>query len=209
MAKGGAYLDSLLIEYGLCGWFPAGIFFLHFVVGFSNVFLYLGNTMATWIPRDLQCPSEDGGYEGGGSGFDGGGGGGGGIQTNGSQKDATFSFNQTSNLSATNNLHLASSPSWLSPVNKSASLALEWNLICDREHLVNLTEVFFFVGCIVGCTFCGYLSDKFGRRRTVMASGLFAGFVGIFMIWVPNLEFYCALRFLLGIAFTGLTTMSS
>ena len=55
MAKGGAYLDGLLLELGICGWFPLGIFCLHFVVGFSNVFLYLGNTMATWIPKDLNC----------------------------------------------------------------------------------------------------------------------------------------------------------
>ena len=91
----------------------------------------------------------------------------------------------------------------------TTSLALEWDLICDREYLVNLTEVFFFVGCIIGCTFCGYLSDKFGRRATAMTSGLLAAFVGVFVLWVPNLPSYCVLRFLLGIAFTGLSTMAS
>jgi MFS family permease len=53
------------------------------------------------------------------------------------------------------------------------------------------------------------LSDTFGRRHIIMASGLFATVVGLQVLWIPNVYAYLAIRFFLGIAYTGLMTTST
>lgn len=44
----------------------------------------------------------------------------------------------------------------------------EWNLVCDREHLASVVEMCFLVGAAVGSIFSGWVSDRYGRRHTLM-----------------------------------------
>jgi hypothetical protein len=51
-------LNDLLIQLGVCGWFPLGIFFLQIIISVSLSFLFLGNAMATHTPK-FWCGDQD------------------------------------------------------------------------------------------------------------------------------------------------------
>lgn len=46
----------------------------------------------------------------------------------------------------------------------------EWNLVCDKEYLKNVGEMFFLVGVAAGGIISGYLSDRFGRKHMLFIS---------------------------------------
>lgn len=48
------------------------------------------------------------------------------------------------------------------------TVVTEWSLVCDRYHLVSVTEMSFLVGTAIGSLCSGWVSDKFGRRHTLM-----------------------------------------
>ena len=48
---GAAEFDELLIRLGICGWFPLGVFFVQMTSGICACFLFLGNSMATYVPK--------------------------------------------------------------------------------------------------------------------------------------------------------------
>lgn len=40
----------------------------------------------------------------------------------------------------------------------------EWDLVCNREYLTNVSQTIFMFGILVGNMFFGGLADKLGRR---------------------------------------------
>lgn len=46
----------------------------------------------------------------------------------------------------------------------------EWDLVCDKEYLKNVAEMFFLVGVATGGIISGYLSDRFGRKKMLFIS---------------------------------------
>lgn len=40
----------------------------------------------------------------------------------------------------------------------------QWDLVCNREYLTNLSQTIFMLGILVGNMFFGGLADKLGRR---------------------------------------------
>lgn len=48
----------------------------------------------------------------------------------------------------------------------------EWKLVCDKEYLKNVAEMFFLVGVATGGIISGYFSDKFGRKTMLFISVL-------------------------------------
>lgn len=56
----------------------------------------------------------------------------------------------------------------------------------------------FLGGVALGGIICGWLSDKYGRKKTLMISVLLQTIIGILIAFVPNIELYCALRAILG-----------
>lgn len=55
----------------------------------------------------------------------------------------------------------------------------QWNLVCDKEYLKNVAEMFFLVGVATGGIVSGVLSDKFGRKKMLFISALFQSFFGM------------------------------
>jgi OCT family organic cation transporter-like MFS transporter 4/5 len=41
-------------------------------------------------------------------------------------------------------------------------------LVCDRANLLSIRQMIFFFGMVIGCLTTGTLSDKFGRKRTML-----------------------------------------
>lgn len=54
----------------------------------------------------------------------------------------------------------------------------EFDLLCDRKSLINLAEMTFLAGVAFGGLICGIMSDKFGRKKTLMFSVLIQTLVG-------------------------------
>lgn len=103
----------------------------------------------------------------------------------------------------------------------------EWNLVCDKEYLKNVAEMFFLVGVATGGIISGVLSDKFGRKMMLFISavlqsifgksirsfycGQFSNRLGFFSIaglalyFVESFEIYLVLRALLGLVSVSVT----
>lgn len=54
----------------------------------------------------------------------------------------------------------------------------EWSLVCDKEYLKNVAEMFFLVGVLTGGIISGVLSDKFGRKTMLFISGILQSIFG-------------------------------
>lgn len=54
----------------------------------------------------------------------------------------------------------------------------EWNLVCDREYLVNVVEMCFLAGAAIGSICSGWVSDRYGRRHTLMVLILLQAIIG-------------------------------
>ncbi|XP_015368537.1 PREDICTED: organic cation transporter protein-like isoform X2 [Diuraphis noxia] len=78
------------------------------------------------------------------------------------------------------------------------TISSEWNLVCDRKELKNFAEMMFLMGVAFGGFFSGLVSDRFGRKKTLMASLIMQLALGILVAICPWFEFYLVLRFILG-----------
>jgi len=74
----------------------------------------------------------------------------------------------------------------------------KWNLVCDRAQLVNVAEMMFLAGVAVGGLVSGMVSDRFGRKRTLMGSLVLQISLAVIMAFSPWFELYLVLRCFLG-----------
>ncbi|KAJ8960531.1 hypothetical protein NQ318_013819 [Aromia moschata] len=74
----------------------------------------------------------------------------------------------------------------------------EFNLVCDRQSLNSFGEMMFLAGVAIGGLVCGILSDKYGRKRTLMASILIQTLLGTVIAFSPWFLMYAFLRAALG-----------
>ncbi|XP_055601971.1 organic cation transporter protein isoform X2 [Uranotaenia lowii] len=83
--------------------------------------------------------------------------------------------------------------------------ASEWNLVCDKEYLKVVAEMFFLVGVASGGIASGVLSDKFGRKKMLFISAVLQSIFGIALYFVDSLIILLILRALLGIVSVSVT----
>ncbi|XP_046977702.1 organic cation transporter protein-like isoform X1 [Vanessa cardui] len=84
----------------------------------------------------------------------------------------------------------------------------QWDLICDRAWLKNLTQTIFMLGILVGNMVFGHLSDRFGRRNPFLAAVFLQLLAGVTTAYSVNWYMFTSLRFLLAVA-TGGTMVTS
>ena len=81
----------------------------------------------------------------------------------------------------------------------------QWNLVCDRAYLKDLTQTILIVGVALGCLICSPLSDKFGRKPVFLLSHWAMVAVGVTNAFATNYYLFTVLRFITGILFSVCT----
>ncbi|XP_063826415.1 organic cation transporter-like protein isoform X2 [Ostrinia nubilalis] len=85
----------------------------------------------------------------------------------------------------------------------SRTIVMEWNLICERVWLKDLTQTFFQFGVLSGSLVFGMASDKYGRRPSLLASVIMSVFFGIMCSFLPDFWSFTIVRTALGFAVGG------
>ena len=75
----------------------------------------------------------------------------------------------------------------------------QWDLVCERAYLKDLTQTGFSVGMMFGAMICTPLSDKFGRKPVFLLSQWAIVVVGVANAFIPNYYVFVMFRFLTGL----------
>lgn len=80
----------------------------------------------------------------------------------------------------------------------------QWNILCeDARNYVPLTKTIFYVGKLFGAYFFGWVSDRFGRRVTLLITMLVQFIASLIESFSVNFAMYVVLRVPLGICSGG------
>ena len=79
---------------------------------------------------------------------------------------------------------------------------VQWDLVCERAYLKDLTQTIFMVGMMFGSMMCSTLSDKFGRKPVFLISQWALVVVGVVNAFAPKYFVFVVLR-----SFAGLLTI--
>ena len=75
---------------------------------------------------------------------------------------------------------------------------MQWDLVCDREYLKDLSQTILVVGVIFGAMVFTSLSDHLGRKPVFLFTQWALAVVGVANAFVPNYHAFLALRFCTG-----------
>ncbi|KAG8014760.1 Solute carrier family 22 member 7 [Nibea albiflora] len=89
-----------------------------------------------------------------------------------------------------------------------STLATEWDLVCDMRRVNRATATIFFMGVMAGAAVFGYLSDRFGRKRTLLVSYVTAAFFGFASALSYNFAMFAAMRFFTGVGVSGISIIT-
>jgi len=75
---------------------------------------------------------------------------------------------------------------------------LQWDLVCDRAALKDLTQTILIVGVMIGALLFCFLSDKFGRKPVHLFAQWAMVVVGVANAFAPNYYVFAVFRFFIG-----------
>ncbi|KAK2873166.1 hypothetical protein QQF64_017086 [Cirrhinus molitorella] len=84
-----------------------------------------------------------------------------------------------------------------------SSIVSEWDLVCTRRPLKQMSQTIYMGGVLTGAIIFGALSDRFGRKAMLLWSYFQLAVLGTFTALSPSYVVYCTLRFLTGMAVSG------
>nr|XP_060638613.1 solute carrier family 22 member 13-like [Anolis sagrei ordinatus] len=94
---------------------------------------------------------------------------------------------------------------WVYPEAQKPTLLTDFNLVCDRKDLNDISQSIFMAGLLVGAVVFGPLSDRIGSRWSILLQLLLMGSFGVGAAFAPNFIVYIVLRFVVGAAFAGIS----
>ncbi|CAG5027893.1 unnamed protein product [Parnassius apollo] len=83
------------------------------------------------------------------------------------------------------------------------TIIMEWDLICDKKWLTSFTQTLFQLGTLIGSVLFGMASDRFGRKKPLLAAIVIQVTMGISAAYIPDYWGFTFVRFLVGISVGG------
>ena len=77
---------------------------------------------------------------------------------------------------------------------------LQWDLVCDRNVLMETSQSVFTFGVMLGALSCTTLADKIGRKPIHLGCQWAMILIGVATAFSPNFIVFTVLRFLQGVA---------
>ncbi|XP_064018989.1 solute carrier family 22 member 13-like [Pogoniulus pusillus] len=93
---------------------------------------------------------------------------------------------------------------WVYPPGQPPSLLTEFDLVCDRKDLNDISQSIYMAGLLLGSIILGTLSDRIGRRPAFLISICLYGLFGLGAAFAPHLYVYIAFRCVVGAAVSGI-----
>uniref|UniRef100_A0A8B9F237 Solute carrier family 22 member 13 n=1 Tax=Amazona collaria TaxID=241587 RepID=A0A8B9F237_9PSIT len=97
------------------------------------------------------------------------------------------------------------SSGWVYPSAQAPSLLTEFDLVCDRKELNDISQSIYMLGMFLGSMIFGPLSDRMGRRPVILISIFLQGLFGVAIAFVPHFDVYMAFRCVVGASVSGIT----
>ncbi|XP_067665107.1 organic cation transporter protein-like [Haliotis asinina] len=86
---------------------------------------------------------------------------------------------------------------------KQVSMVSDWDLVCGKASLSELTQTLFVLGQATGAILCSSLSDRFGRKWTYITNVIGLIITGLVLAFSPNYAVFATFRFIGGICQQG------
>ncbi|XP_008641384.1 PREDICTED: solute carrier family 22 member 13 [Corvus brachyrhynchos] len=96
------------------------------------------------------------------------------------------------------------SSGWVYPSEPPPSLLTEFDLVCDRAVLNNVSQSIYMAGLLIGAMIFGILSDRIGRRPVLLICILIQSVFGLGIAFVPHFYVYTAFRCVVAAAVSGI-----
>nr|XP_035975138.1 solute carrier family 22 member 20-like isoform X1 [Halichoerus grypus] len=97
---------------------------------------------------------------------------------------------------------------WVYDQAVASSIVSEWDLVCEHKSLKSIAQSIYMTGQLVGATAFGIFSDSCGRKTALQSGTLLMIIMGTGAAFAPSFPAYCVLRFLSGVAMTGIIITS-
>ncbi|KAJ4446798.1 hypothetical protein ANN_13496, partial [Periplaneta americana] len=92
------------------------------------------------------------------------------------------------------------------PQTLTADIITSWNLVCQREVLISVSQFFYLLGIVVGGVLCTLLLQRFSPRRIILSSMFVQVVTGVAASQAPQFELQVCLRFLTAAACANMFT---
>ncbi|KFP77571.1 Solute carrier family 22 member 13, partial [Apaloderma vittatum] len=97
---------------------------------------------------------------------------------------------------------------WVYSADQPPSLLTEFDLVCDRKDLTDISQSIYMAGLLIGSMIFGTLCDRIGRRPVFLIAILLQGLFGLGVAFVPHFYVYIAFRFVVGTAVSAILITS-
>ena len=84
----------------------------------------------------------------------------------------------------------------------------QWDLICDKSSLTNISQSMFFIGAMLGAWIWGTVADRIGRRKVFFLSILCTVILGLGCSLSPNFYIFAIFRLLVAFSTAGVILSS-
>ncbi|XP_051468734.1 solute carrier family 22 member 13-like [Apus apus] len=92
---------------------------------------------------------------------------------------------------------------WVYPSAQPPSLLTEFDLVCDKKDLTDISQSVYMMGLLLGALIFGPLSDRVGRRPMFLTSILLQALFGVGAAFVPHFYVYMAFKCVVGAGVSG------